>query len=203
MPIQRSHLESTQDLASVLGPRQADVMRLLWTRGPATVRQMLTWLTADPPIVYQTIMTICVRLAEKGLVERRLATSSDESARYGQAYVYAPRVSEEEFKRSAVRQQSARSTTRALATDDQAHLEQALAYLGALHSGNDRALTMPCCKASPRCSSAPKSPSARQRHGKPGRSMSNYRYRRSSSGPWRLRRGQRRPSDGWRRCCRR
>jgi Penicillinase repressor len=85
MPAEHSHLESAQDLASLLGPRQADVMRLLWTRGPATVRQMLTWLTADPPIVYQTIMTICVRLTEKGLLERRLATSSDESARYGQA----------------------------------------------------------------------------------------------------------------------
>src|SRR6266545_5184355 len=105
MPIQRSHLESTQDLASLLGRRQADVMRLLWTRGPATVRQLLTWLTADPPIAYQTIMTICVRLTEKGLLERRLATSSDESARYGQAYVYAPRVSEDEFMRTAVGQQ--------------------------------------------------------------------------------------------------
>lgn len=80
-------------------------MRLLWTRGPATVRQLLTWLTADPPISYQNIMTICVRLTEKGLVERRLATSSDESARYGQAYVYAPRVSEDEFTRAAVGRQ--------------------------------------------------------------------------------------------------
>jgi predicted transcriptional regulator len=116
MPAQGSRLESTQDLASLLGPRQADVMRLLWTRGPATVRQMLTWLTADPPIVYQTIMTICVRLTEKGLLERRLATSSDESARYGQAYMYAPRISEEEFMRTAARQRSAGSTTRSLAT---------------------------------------------------------------------------------------
>jgi predicted transcriptional regulator len=133
MPAQGSHLGSTQDLTSLLGPRQADVMRLLWTRGLATVRQLLTWLTADPPIVYQTIMTICVRLTEKGLLERRLATSSDESARYGQAYVYAPRVSEDEFLRTAVRQQSSGSTTRPLAVvGDQARVEQALAYLGTL-----------------------------------------------------------------------
>src|SRR6266545_6736210 len=130
MPIQRSHLESTQDLAPLLGRRQADVMRLIWTRGPATVRQLLTWLTADPPISYQNIMTICVRLTEKGLLERRLATNSDESARYGQAYVYAPRVSEDEFMRTAVKQQSAGSTTQPLATGgDRARVEQALGYL--------------------------------------------------------------------------
>jgi len=138
MPAQRSHLESTQDLASLLGPRQADVMRLLWTRGPATVRQLLTWLTADPPISYQNIMTICVRLTEKGLLERRLATNADESARYGQAYVYAPRVSEDEFMPSAVRQQSAGSTPPLATVGDQARVEQALAYLGTLHSGDDQ-----------------------------------------------------------------
>ncbi|SRR6266508_1280147 len=87
MPAQHSHLESAQDLAASLGPRQVDVMRLLWAHGPATVRQLLTWLSADPPISYQNIMTICVRLTEKGLLERRLATK-DESVRYGQAYVY-------------------------------------------------------------------------------------------------------------------
>ncbi len=70
MSARRSHLESAQDLASLLGPRQADIMRLLWTRGPATVRQLLTWLIADPPIGYQTIMTVCLRLTERGLLER-------------------------------------------------------------------------------------------------------------------------------------
>ncbi len=152
MPIQRSYLESTQDLASLLGPRQADIMRLLWTRGPATVRQLLTWLTADPPIAYTTIMTICVRLTEKGLLERRLATNADESARYGQAYVYAPRVSEDEFMRAAVgrqidslithyptlvQQQLASSTARwplDAVGGDRAQIEQALADL-AITSG--------------------------------------------------------------------
>src|SRR6266545_3265695 len=114
MTTQNQHPESVQDLASLLGPRQDDVIRLILTRGPATVRQLLTWLTADPPISYQNIMTICVRLTEKGLLERRLATNADESARYGQAYVYTPRVSEDEFMRTAVRQQSTGSTTRPL-----------------------------------------------------------------------------------------
>jgi len=139
MPAQRSHLESKRDLASFLGPRQADVMRLLWTRGPATVRQLLIWLIADPPISYQNIMTICVRLTEKGLLERRLATSPDESARYGQAYVYALRISEDEFMRAAARQQCAGSTIRPLETGgDQARVEQVLAYLRTMHGENDQ-----------------------------------------------------------------
>ena len=61
------------DRVLVLGARPVDIMHLLWTRGPATVRQLLTWLATDPPIGYQNIMTICLRLTEKGLVERRLA----------------------------------------------------------------------------------------------------------------------------------
>ena len=39
MPTQ-SLLEAAQDLALLLGPREADIMRLLWTRGPATVREI-------------------------------------------------------------------------------------------------------------------------------------------------------------------
>jgi predicted transcriptional regulator len=136
----RSDLATPTGRVLVLGARQADIMHLLWTRGPATVRQLLTWLAADPPLSYQNIMTVCLRLTEKGLLERRLAANADESARYGQAYVYAPTVSEEEFKRSAVRQQSAGSAARPLATDDQARVEQALAYLGTFHSGNDRGI---------------------------------------------------------------
>ncbi len=150
MPIQRSYLESTQDLVSLLGPRQADIMSLLWTRGPATVRQLLTWLTADPPIAYTTIMTICVRLTEKGLVERRLATNSDESARPEQAYVYAPRISEEEFTHAVVGRQidsllthypafvqeqvAGAPTLRPIASvgSDRARIEHVLAYMGML-----------------------------------------------------------------------
>jgi len=136
----RSDLATLSGRMLVLGARQADVMHLLWRRGPATVRQLLTWLAADPPLTYMNIMTVCVRLTEKGLLERRLAANADESARYGQACVYVPRVSEDEFRRAAVRQQSARRTARPLAIDDQAWAEQALAYLGTLHGGNGRGI---------------------------------------------------------------
>jgi hypothetical protein len=53
--------------------------------------------------------------------------------------VYAPRISEDEFMRTAVRQQSAGSTTRPLATGgDGTRVEHVLAYLGTLHGENDQ-----------------------------------------------------------------
>ena len=77
MPIQSLHLESAQDLALLLGPRQAEIMRLLWTRGPATVREIHTVLASKATLAYTTVMSICVRLAEKGLLERRHVTAAD------------------------------------------------------------------------------------------------------------------------------
>jgi predicted transcriptional regulator len=98
------HLNAAQDLALLLGPREADIMRLLWSRGPATVRELHTWLITDPPLAYTTIMTICVHLTEKGLLDRRHVAPSDARSRQRNAYVYTPRLSEPEFARSAVGQ---------------------------------------------------------------------------------------------------
>jgi predicted transcriptional regulator len=135
----RSDIVSPADRVLTIGPRGLDVLRLLWEHGPATVRQLLTWLTSDPPLTYMNIMTVCVRLVERGLLERRLAANADEAARYGKAYVYTPMISEDEFLRTAVRQQSEGNSTRLLATGgDQARIEQALAYLGMLHGVQDQ-----------------------------------------------------------------
>src|SRR5690349_20239308 len=76
----------------MLDPREYEVLQLLCAHGPATVRELLRSLSADPPIAYQTLMTICVRLLEKGLVERRLAVSATDILRYGKAYIYTPLV---------------------------------------------------------------------------------------------------------------
>lgn len=65
-----THLESAQDLAVLLGARQADIMRLLWTHGPATVREIHTQLTARTPLAFTTVLTLCVKLTEKGVLER-------------------------------------------------------------------------------------------------------------------------------------
>ncbi len=79
-------------------------MRLLWTRGPATVREIHTHLTATTSLAYTTIMSLCVRLKEKGLLERRRVPASDQRDHAGKAYLYTPRLSEAEFTRAAIEQ---------------------------------------------------------------------------------------------------
>jgi predicted transcriptional regulator len=66
---------ATRKLTILLGPLQAEVMRCLWTHGPATVRELHNQLTGDTPLAYTTIMTTCLRLLEKGLLERRRVTA--------------------------------------------------------------------------------------------------------------------------------
>jgi predicted transcriptional regulator len=66
------------------GGLESEVLATLWALGepatPAAVRQAL-----DTSLAYTTIMTILVRLWQKGLVERE---------KVGKAYTYFPRVSD-------------------------------------------------------------------------------------------------------------
>jgi predicted transcriptional regulator len=143
-----THLESSQDLALLLGPREADIMRLFWTHGPATVREIHAHLTTTTPLAYTTIMTTCVRLWEKGLLERRRVTVGDPRARQRNAFVYTPRLSEAVFTNAAVTQRVDRLRTHYPAlvhaqitgtpalirsgSSDRARVEHVLAYLGML-----------------------------------------------------------------------
>ena len=58
----------------LLGELEADVMRVVWPREHATVREVLEALNSERPrqIAYTTVMTVMSRLAEKGLLLRRL-----------------------------------------------------------------------------------------------------------------------------------
>jgi len=85
---------STPDLTTLLGFRQAQIMRQIWANGPATVRELHTVLATDAPLTYNTVMTVCSRLLEKGLLERRRVTPDDATSRAKQAYVYTARQSE-------------------------------------------------------------------------------------------------------------
>jgi predicted transcriptional regulator len=140
-------------ITALLGPREADIMRLLWMHGSATVRELHTWLVTDPPLACTTVMTTCVRLTEKGLLERRHVTPSDERSRQRKAYVYTPRLSEQEFARSAVGQRIGQLLThypafveahvigftitrRLTSGTDRAHVERLLAYLGTLRDSS-------------------------------------------------------------------
>lgn len=66
---------SDQDLSKVLGPLEAEVMRLVWsTPQPLSVRAVLRRLNEarTPPLAYTTVMTVMARLAEKEILRRKL-----------------------------------------------------------------------------------------------------------------------------------
>ncbi len=73
-----------------LGPLEQRLLDGLWTRGSATVRELLE--DGCPDLAYTTVMTTLDRLFKKGLLTR---------AEEGRAFRYAPRLSREEMHREA------------------------------------------------------------------------------------------------------
>ena len=75
-------------------PRPTDaelaILRVLWERGPSTVRQVHESLSGPRAIGYTTVLKLMQIMADKGLVER------DETDR---THVYVPRKSEEHTQR--------------------------------------------------------------------------------------------------------
>lgn len=71
-------------------------MRAMWPRGQATVRYVLEALNAARArqVAYTTVMTVMGRLADKGLLRRRLV---------GKAHHYEVAQTEEQFLHSASR----------------------------------------------------------------------------------------------------
>ena len=78
-------------------PRPTDaelsILRVLWERGPSTVRQVHEVLVGARQAGYTTVLKLLQIMTEKGLVER------DESAR---THIYIPRYSEEHTQRQLV-----------------------------------------------------------------------------------------------------
>lgn len=89
-------------LTLLLGPRQAEVMCLFWNYGAATVREIHGRLSTEPALAYTTMMTICVRLTEKGLLTREQVGTGKRRAPGGDPYRYTPTVTEAAFTCSAV-----------------------------------------------------------------------------------------------------
>jgi predicted transcriptional regulator len=79
-------------------PRPTDaelaILRVLWERGPSTVRHVHEVLSRERPTAYTTALKLLQIMAEKGLVTR------DERER---THVYHPRVSEDQTQRQLVR----------------------------------------------------------------------------------------------------
>jgi BlaI family penicillinase repressor len=76
-----------------LGPLEQRVLDGLWSKGNATVRELIEHCC--PELAYTTVMTTLDRLFKKGLLTR-----SEE----GRAFRYAPRFSQEELHREAASQ---------------------------------------------------------------------------------------------------
>ena len=79
-------------------PRPTDaelaILRVLWERGPSTVRQVHESLTRERPTAYTTALKMLQIMIEKGLVRR------DETDR---THVYQARLSEDQTQRQLVR----------------------------------------------------------------------------------------------------
>ena len=72
---------------------ELEILRVLWRRGPLTVRDVHEALSKERAVGYTTVLKLLQIMAEKGLVTR------DESAR---SHVYAAAVSEETTQRRLV-----------------------------------------------------------------------------------------------------
>jgi predicted transcriptional regulator len=75
-------------------PGELEILRVLWDRGPSTVREVQDALGTEKAAGYTTVLKLLQIMAEKDLVRR------DESAR---AHVYAARVPETQTQRQLVR----------------------------------------------------------------------------------------------------
>jgi len=82
-----------QAVESALGDLEREVMEGIWQRGEETsVREIHS--AFEERAAYTTLMTTLDRLHKKGLLERR---------KKGRAFLYAPRISREDFTRSVAR----------------------------------------------------------------------------------------------------
>ncbi len=77
-------------LARLLPAAEIEIMRVIWARGPLKGRVIHKEIAARRDVAYTTIMTTCVRLAEKGLLRR-------EAVNQGYGYIYTATIGEREF----------------------------------------------------------------------------------------------------------
>jgi BlaI family transcriptional regulator, penicillinase repressor len=75
-------------------PAELEILRVLWDRGPSTVREVQERLEEQRPTGYTTVLKLLQIMTDKGLVQR------DETAR---AHVYAARAPEQKTQQQLVR----------------------------------------------------------------------------------------------------
>ena len=83
-----------REMEQLLGPLEQKIMAALWRLGQGMVRDVLQLLPGPKRPAYTTVMTVMARLHGKGLLHRTLE---------GNAYLYVPALSQEEFVEEASR----------------------------------------------------------------------------------------------------
>jgi predicted transcriptional regulator len=77
-------------LDEMLGPLEAEVMEIIWMRETALVSEVEEVLNRrrTAPLAYKTVLTICTRLSEKGILDHE---------KEGRAFRYYPTMTQPEF----------------------------------------------------------------------------------------------------------
>ena len=81
--------------SATLTPQELELMKIVWQKGEATVRDVYETLLERRKIAYTTVMTMMRVLEKKGYVKTR---------RENRAYVYRPARPERQVVRSMVRE---------------------------------------------------------------------------------------------------
>lgn len=80
--------------ATRLGRMQLQIMQILWDKGRATARDITESLNENEPVAHSTVQTLLRGLEEKGAIGHQAD---------GRTFIFFPKVEEEKYKRSAVR----------------------------------------------------------------------------------------------------
>ena len=80
--------------ASVLGPQELQIMKVVWERGRVTVRDVYQTLLERRQVAYTTVMTMMNILEQKGFLKK--------SAGDDRAYLYEPAKSRKSVMRAMV-----------------------------------------------------------------------------------------------------
>ena len=66
-------------------PAELEVLRVIWERGPSTVREVMTVLNRDRPRAYTSVMSLMNVMVEKGLLSAKPK---------GRAFIYSAEISQ-------------------------------------------------------------------------------------------------------------
>lgn len=94
--VKKVHLEK-KGVESVLSPLECDVIRVLWKKDRAKVRDIYAVLKKNRNVALTSVAVILDRLHQKNIVSRTI-----ENGRGGGHYIYYPRSSKQELEESVI-----------------------------------------------------------------------------------------------------